>query len=268
MGFFQRIFGGGENKVRKQDVSPHSLTPWNDVRINRTVVIDGDSPRTVYVYDSGPLSNVNAGQIIEMDAFRGDAAMRSVHTGTFSSTDDRSDTCLMYDGQAVGFVSLPLGEVRKAADTGLALKIRCRVEGMLAGYSGVKEVVAFLPQRVYASDIIDQDNALKAGVPANAESVEYHEYDEADYQDLLPRDEWEFMGARLQYLPVPEGSRAKPHVAVVSDEGMMISRVTARNSYYKDLVTAMDAATNFYVSARRWTRHDGQPAYRIVVRYW
>ena len=252
-----------QQQQQKQEVA--DLHPWALPSPTYEVVMVGDRERKVYTYDSRPLAAVKSGQSIVLEAFRGDAAMTSVHTGYYSDNFNSDDTLMMYNGQPIGFMSIPKDKVFTAAQLGYALKVNAVCRGMLEGYKGVKEIVALAPNRIYLYDWIPgapDDRPLRD----RDEYFSFNEYDEEDFKNIAIKDEWVFQDARIEMIPTPKGSSAKPHIGIYSSDGMQVSEVAAKNNYYNGLIDFMGKYKGFTVKATRQKSaiNDGS-YYRIEI---
>lgn len=271
MGFFSSLIkavGAASKQEAKPKAAPTcKLRPWRVPAVKMTHTLVGDTERDVYIYDGRPLSSVRKGSAFELEVFRGDATMRSIYTGREDGTDSYR-VCMLYDGEPVGFVSMSLEEVRKAADSGIALRARAKCHGMVEGYKGVKDIRVTIPRKLFAEDVIADMRAMEAGAPADHGVYGYNEYDEDDFRGLAARNAWEIPSARVELIPTPKGSSAKPHVGVYMEDGTLVSEVAAKDCCYKDLVEIADGYSHYYVIARRWAKDDGSAAYHIRILYW
>ena len=94
----------------------------------------------------------------------------------------------------------------------------------------------------------------------------YNEYDEDDYANLATRYEWDFKNARIQMIPTPPKSTAKPHIGVYSSDGMLVSEVAAKNGYYNDLLKFMNNYGSYEVKAtRNVSEFNGQVFFKIEI---
>ena len=250
------------------------LSPWDIPRPRETVMLTGERERDAYIYDPSPLQGISFGEQVVFDLFPGDAVMSTQYDrGAYTQISDfdtrqNGNTCIMSNGRPVGFVTVPRSITEQAAMQGIALQVTGTVYGMLADYPGVPDVRVALPERVRLGDIVLEESMSSGVVPREHKVVEYNEYDSEDYAALVSRDFWEFQGARLELVPPPSGSKAKPKIAVLASDGTLISRVTGRNGYYKDMVKALENGTQFYVTAKKWVKEDGSIVYKIILRYW
>ena len=241
------------------------MSPWPIATPKYAVTINGQEERQIYSYDSSPLKGVRKGQVVTVELFRGDGAMVSTCTGYYADTKDRHDCIVLYEGRPIGFIAFPVEKLRRAAEMGYAIMLSAKCYGPLEGYPGIKEMRALVPHRFYLVDWIpgaEDDRPLRE----RENYFHYNEYDEADFRNLITKYEWDFEDARLEMIPTPAKSSAKPHIGVYSKEGMLISEVTARNSCYKKLIEFMEQYDSFRVVAKRVTSEiDGTLWYSIEI---
>lgn len=246
---------GGPTKQPARQAAPpepgvHNLVPWPVAMPKYEVVISGDTERQIYSYDSRPLKGVRKGQVVTVELFRGEGFMTSTDTGYCHDMSEFDDCMVLYEGSPIGFVRFPIDKLRQAAELGYAIKMSAKCYGMLEGYHGIKEMKALLPNRFYLYDWIpgvEDDRPLYE----HENYFYYNEYDEEDYANLTTRYKWEFRDAKIQMIPTPPKSSAKPHIGVYSSDGMLVSEVSARNGCYKDLLKFMESYSSFDVFASR-----------------
>lgn len=268
MGMFGNLMKAVKNGGKKQTPAVksqcfHQLRPWPISTPKYEVVISGDSERTIYGYDSTPLGNVGSGQIVTVELFRGDGFMTSTATGYRKETGDL-DCIALYDGAPIGFMTFPADKLKQSAELGYAVKAKAKCHGMLEGYVGIKSMTALVPDRFYLHDWIpgaEDDRPMR-----DREYVfHYNEYDAEDYANLATRNKWTFKGARIEMIPTPPKSSAKPHIGVYSHDGMLLSEVAAKNSYYSNLLKFMESYKSFEVKAVRKEGDDGMAYYSIDI---
>ena len=156
MGFFKtaaKVVSGTVKEYRKENASEY-YQPWDVPKPTRSVVVKGSHEKPLFTYDSEPLKGVRKGQIVRVTVFPGDAAMTS-KTGTRWSTDD-GDMLILYDDKPIGFAGVPRDVVMKAAKAGCKLRFEAKCYGMLAGYSGVKEMRILLPSKYPMGKILSK----------------------------------------------------------------------------------------------------------------
>ena len=214
------------------------------------IVVSGDRERDIFSYDSGPLKGVRKGQVVTVELFRGEGSMTSTDTGYCHDMKEFNDCIVLYEGLPIGFIKFPVDKLKRAAELGYAIKINAKCYGMLEGYNGIKKMAALVPEYFYLHDWIpgvEDDRPIWK----RENYFKYNEYDEEDYANLTSRYEWEFKDARIQMIPTPPKSTAKPHIGVYSSDGMLISEVAAKNGYYGKLIEYMESYSSFDVFATR-----------------
>jgi hypothetical protein len=237
---------------------------WNIPEPMHEVIVSGDHERTIYTYSSEPLRKIRKGQIVTVEAFRGDAVMTSTETGTRWDTRTDGDTVILYNGIPFGFSSIPKEKVMEAAKLGYALKFKSKCYGMLEGYKGVKEMRLIAPQRIFLKDWIPSAPEDRP-ISMRENGFVYNEYDPDDFKAISVRDSWFFADATLAIIPTPKGSKAKPHIGVFANDGTQISEVAAINQYYNKLLDFMQRYTKYNVSAYRCALNDGRAYYHIEI---
>ena len=228
----------------------HQLKPWPLATPKYEVVISGDKERDIYSYDSRPLKGIRKGQVITVELFRGEGFMTSTDTGYCHDMQEFNDCIVLYEGSPIGFITFPIDKLKRSAELGYAIKLNAMCYGMLEGYNGIKRMAALVPQRFYLHDWIpgaEDDRPISE----HENYFSYNEHDEEDYANLTSRYEWDFKNARLQLIPTPPKSSAKPHIGVYSSDGMLISEVAAKNGYYKELLKFMENYNSYDVKATR-----------------
>lgn len=254
----------GKSTTSLSNQRPYNLKPWDILAPEHEIVFPLEFERKVYVYDSGPVSRLRMGEQIILEAFRGDGSMKSVHTGTMRTNGEFDDTIMLYNGVPIGFAEIPREKVKAAAKMGYALKFHGACCGFVPGYNGVKNIVISCPRRIYLYDCIP---GAKDDRPLSMrdDAIVYNEYDEEDYINLVTRDKWTFRGAKMEIVPPPPKSQAKPHVRLVSSRGVKISEVAAKNHYYGQMVHLAETFRKFDVKATRRITDDGRAYYHIEV---
>lgn len=240
------------------------MAPWPLPAPKYEVILRGDYERAVYTYDSRPFLNMRDDQQFLLELFRGEGGITSVHTGYYKDTVSSGDTLVLYEGRPIGFTSIPKDKVYQAASMGYTLKIPAICRGWLEGYSGVKEIKALTPQRVYLVEWI-RGAADDRPLWNRDDYFSYNERDGSDFANLVSKPLWVFPNAKISIIPTPKGSSAKPHIGLYSSDGMQFSEVYARNGYYKDLLEFSNRFDAFDVRATRQISEDESIYYKIEI---
>ena len=243
---FKEGYNGRSDNVPQNG---HVIKPWG-YQLKGYLDVGGNHERTVYVYDGRPLANVQIGQTIPIETYCGDCRMRSIYTGAEWDSTEMGDAVVMYKDQIIGFTTIPREKVLEAAKLGYAFRFKAKCIGMLEGYDGIKEIKAITPSPFYLHGLVpgaEDDRPLRD----REYYFYYNEYDEEDYANIAIRDEWAFPNAKIEMIPTPPKSSAKPHIGVYSSDGMLISEVAAKNGYYSSLIEFMNSYSNFSVKATR-----------------
>lgn len=294
MGFFSKLFGLSSQastktpepaapsqpavaatRTKTKKIGPHKLTFWPDFVEKDSLELPLGELLPIYVYDSSSLGWRAKGDKIKLEVLLGDAKLKSKANGAIVDTVESNAMCFLYKGKPIGVKFNSRFTAEAAYERGIKLFVQGEVGGKLRNYPGITEVFVNMPRSW--GDQIDaiKEAAFKAdakakGIGEGAELIAYNEWDPEDYEELLSREEWEFEDVQLAYLPVPKGSKAKPHITLTSKQGILISRVTARNWGYHPLAEAMERHTNFYATAQRRgsVSGDGHMGYHIKLWCW
>ena len=245
------------------------MRPWNCPQHAEIIELNGDYENIIYTYNSEPLKGVRKGQTIEVDVYRGDAVLCSQHSCTIADSEEWEDTVIMYNNEPFGFSSFPRDKVLEAAQMGYAFRMKAKCYGMLEDYPGVKEMKLLAPNPFYLYGLIPgaPDDRPKRVVEAESdEYFSYNEYDAEDFKNIATKDKWVFFDAKIEIIPTPKGSSAKPHIGVYSSDGMLISEVAAKNGYYGKMIDYMNKYETFTVKAtRRASSVDDSAFYKIEI---
>ncbi|WP_141670169.1 hypothetical protein [Actinobaculum suis] len=256
MGFFSWLFSlfrreesflrpeTSQRGASSRSYRDHTLYPLTSEPVTTRITLPADKEvyeDQVYVYDSSSYQHVPTGDMNELTVYAGDAKMTSTATGTVWDTRSSHGMCLLHRGFPIGFIHvLPRNTIRSARRAGIEIKVQARIEGNLPGYPGIRHVTVFRPK---SNQVIENYvEATRNGVPETASYIEYFENNEDDYAELRPRKHWYFKGVTFNYLPVPEGSKAKPTIELRSAAGQLICRLNGRNRVYADVVEAERAS--------------------------
>ena len=280
MGLFDLLFG---SKAKKTGASAKTSTPtqkqaaqdsfsaWQGIpECEREYRFDGEKERKVIVYNGAPVSSLSAGTEIALTPYLGEGVMYSRFSDWSVNTKDCFDTIMCYKGTPIGFCSIPRGEVKTLARKGIRVSFSAKCLGDLEGYSGIKEIVLYAPAKIYADDVLGEISCYEHGATEKPQVLQYNEYDEEDYIELASKKRWQFPSAKIEFIPTPKGSSAKPHILLTSKRGKKISEVTARNSYYAELAELVRDDLAYLIQATRIDRdEEDRPAfYHICVFYW
>lgn len=110
MRFFKWLSGGRSTEI---DPSLHKLYPWKPIEDPQTVRLPAEEVREAYIYDARPFRSIKKGEAITLDLFPGRAKLTSTASGTTTTTSDFGNSCLMYEDHPVGFVSVPISELKR-----------------------------------------------------------------------------------------------------------------------------------------------------------
>lgn len=255
-----------ERDARAQARRTDSFESWG-ITTERVFDFSGECERKVVVYDGEPLAGLREGEVFELRPFLGDAKMFSRFSDYVHSTKD-GDVALMYQGTPVGFCSLPVKEVKALAKKGVSISVKGVCNGDLAGYKGIKDIVAMTKfDRLFANDVLELIAIGDLGAPEYCPVLDYNEYDEDDFMEIATRKYWLFKDARLEIVQ-PERKTAKPRVVIMSGK-KMVSKVEPKNkTYYDEMMAIAESGEKVVVSATRCEGSGDKSYYHISVYHW
>lgn len=262
MGLFSKLFKSGANS------SGHELLPWPGAPAVNDLVLPGGFTRTLYVYDDSPYQSATEGDTIYVEFFPGEAVLCSKASGATVDTRQENAVCYLHRGQPVGVTFSSNADLKLAHEKGIRLFAKASVGKPLAAHGGVRALTLHLPEGPNAARKMIQNYEFYQQVPQDAERISFNEWDEEDFAELADREHWAFKNVRLEYLPVPAGSSAKPHILASSEGGTKIFRLTARNSPYRPIAAALESSENFAVLADRRIAGNGMTGYEITLLHW
>ncbi|OHO30405.1 hypothetical protein HMPREF2656_00170 [Corynebacterium sp. HMSC034B08] len=273
MGFLARLFKGKtESKnldVRKQPtpLKQPALNPWPTTSLDKTLELPGGFDRVLYVYDDAPFSNAQRGDVIKIEFFPGEARLCNKKTG--SEVDTRADqaTCLLHNGKPVGVIFDDKEDVKLAYNKGIRIFATATVGARLREHGNVRALTLHLPSGRRTTRQLIELHEVNSRIPSNAQRIQFNEWDEDDFRDISHKPRWIFENVTLSFLPVPKGSSAKPHIQASAD-GLKLFRLTARNSAYREVVTAISSNDSFIVLAERRQPREGLVGYQITLICW
>ena len=262
MGFFSNLFKSGAKKTG------HVLQPWSGTPAVNDLVLPGGFTRTLYVYDDSPFQSASEGDSIYVEFFPGEAVLRSKKSGATVDTRQENAVCYLHRGQPVGVTFSSNADLKLAHGKGIRLIAKAIVGKPLADHGGIRGLTLHLPEGYDTTRKMIQSYEFYQQVPQEAERISFNEWDEEDFAQLSDRERWAFKNVRLDYLPVPAGSSAKPHIQASSEDGTKIFRLTARNNAYRPIAAALESSENFAVLADRRIASNGISGYEITLMHW
>ena len=243
-----------------------TFTPWG-FETNRVYDFSGDYERNVIVYDGVPFSHLNRGDEFDLTPFLGDGVMFSRFSDYRHSTRDSNDCILMYNGCPIGFCSIPPKEIKTLAKKGIAIKFKGVCLGDLEGYEGIKNIVAKTKSWLFANNVLESIKIEELGAPCNCPTLDYNEYDEADYAEIATRNYWFFENAILEVIQ-PERKDVKPKVIIRSGK-KQVSKIEAKNrTYYNEVMDIAKCNEKIAVAAKRCSGADDKDFYHITIYHW
>lgn len=225
MGFFSNLFGG--NHQSKQETPKSSQTKSGGEQRARSadpVAIKGDQERTVYVYHGAPLIKVPVGEEIWLEVIPRDVKMKSDLTGTVANS--KEGTPLAYNGRPVGFLSYVDTTISTLVRRGHPVTICATRTGTYA--PGFPSIVALMPSFSEMRCYVDaKEKAKKEG------KIIVYNVGDSGYKGSLLSQGKVSTYVTVTLIPTPEGSSAKPRIALIDDNGNTLDEFGARNSRYK-----------------------------------
>lgn len=293
MGFFSKLFKrtssrkpetahptnqphqtGTANSSKKRN-RDQRVSTWPGFNRKATLVLDSEDLCGIYVYYPSVLEHLKEGDEVTLEVLLGDTQLESTVTGGIVETLETDAMCFLYEGKPVGVLFDARDTSKTAYDEGVELFVKAEIGAPSELYPEMNQVLVHMPfsmlDRLHAIETASFEADARAnGVSEDAELIEFNEWDAEDYAELIDQPLWEFNDVEFAYLPVPKGSKAKPHITLKSVDGIFISRITARNRIYRSLARAIDEYTNFYVIAQRYGQidGDGKVGYHIYLWCW
>ena len=200
---------------------------WYGVPPDRIVDISTNYGRTLYSYEHAIFDSMADGQEITM----------YVLPYEFSTTDGNAwENGLVFTAGSdcppmAAASDVTYGLIRKAMETkGVVLSVIARRNGTYDG--------------IHADMELKWDNTTKDRVAAliyfddiDAESVKI--YLKCDSLPSSLTHDWSNANASIRRLPVPDGSKAKPHI-MISIDGVDVNELSAHNPAYGDIANLPD----------------------------
>lgn len=293
MGFFSKLFkrtssrtpetieptsqpykAGGASSSKKRDRGQRVST-WPDFNRKSTLVWDSEDLCSIYVYYPSVLEHLKEGDEITLEILLGDTQLESTVTGGIVDTVETDAMCFLFEGKPIGVLFDARDFSKMAFDEGVELFVKAVIGEPSELYPEINQVLVRMPStflgRIHTIERASFEADARAnGVSEDAELIEFNEWDEEDYAELIDQPLWEFNDVEFAYLPVPKGSKAKPHITLTSVDGIFICRITARNPIYRSLARAISEYSNFHVIAQRYGRidGDGKVGYHIYLWCW
>lgn len=271
MGFFARLFGKKQTseKPAKQSVRGNArLAPWPQKPLDKTLELPDESGFTLYVYDDSAFSSAKYGDDIQVEFFAGEAYLKSKKSGSEIDTRESDAVCLLHRGHPVGVIFFGKEHAKFAYTNGIRLLANATVGEELPEHGNIRGLTIHLPDSWTKTRRLIENYELNKRIPGTAQTILFNEWDEDDHEQLRDRAKWVFEDANLEYLPVPKGSSAKPHIIATSTDGRKIFRLTARNSVYREVASAMESSSNYVILAERHESYEGLVGYRIQLAHW
>ena len=277
MGLLEKLFRKQPiNEINSRSGSSpavYDLEPWKRIPADLEVIqVDNSiydylNAKNVYVYNADIVRDLRKGQKIVLTPYLGEGNIYSTVTGTKYSSKENCQTFLQYNGSVIGVARINKSDIKALAKMGIALNFQGECLGDLKGYNGVKNIVVYAPEHLYFYDFFIASLQQKG---ICVKEFDYNEYDEDDYAALTSKKYWEFPDAVIKILPVPKGSKAKPHILLESNSGRKISEVTGKNaSYYNELRQIAESNVKVFIYARRFYLEEKDiDAYHIHISYY
>ncbi len=222
-----------------------------------TITLEGTHNVQVYTYDGTPFKGMKVGDWFYADVLPGDCILDGPGASEpFDTSGDPYACALCANGVPFGFANLK--NVKQIAQAGFAVRVRVEKSGMYS--RKLPDLVAFVPSRKVVSKWWTMQQSSPYVIPFDCDSLEEKVAEDQVLAFMIKKSElagyfggfgtlvhsftvradiWT-VGTRsgerviVHFLPVPDGSHAKPHVAIETEDGS-IFEVSARTSYYDDL---------------------------------
>ena len=201
---------------------------------------EGDNDGFIYTFDARPLGKLRKGQKVRMVLVRGDYDMYDIYSDEIvvSRQYENTNCCLTYNGYAIGCLTGMRTYIQKLVDKYGAVSVLVRYDGPNK-HHGVPEFWALLPDRQWFME--------ELGIKETHAGWRNHKNEDPNAVTLrIYNDEWPYElqngehELKLNVLPTPKGSKAKPHIEVMID-GVVCSEITAKHGCYKALESLVGA---------------------------
>lgn len=150
MGFISKTLKAMQQKDRQ--AAPltagcmSNIQMWNVPPTQRVDLIVGDKIAKVYIYDAGPLYNIDP-EGFRLTVAYCDGILTSQYTGTVSDTARNGFVVVMYNQLPVGTVAINRELVMQAARQGIALDVFAYADGWINyGSQQIRDIKAKVPR--------------------------------------------------------------------------------------------------------------------------
>lgn len=244
--FLKRIKFGDVEKLKKNYSKPKNEIKTNKEvkntqikadsykkRFNKTINIDGDYETQIYTYLGVIFKGIKKEEEFYVDVVPNDVELHSRSTGTTTRTDGFT-TAVSYKGRVFGTLSTDLNFLKEVAHAGFTFKLKVKKIGMYS--AGLPELKAETIHPRYLKDWWNNQKISKEEVPLPPNHIDeiYLNVNNPSIFNGRATGKWEPIKIETSLLPVPSGSKAKPHILIKSNNAE-IYEMSARDSSYKTL---------------------------------
>lgn len=228
---------------------------------SRTETVDGSYIGKVYVYDPKPALKMREGRETLLQVCRRNVKLKSALTRNTWSSGIDSGFAVEYKGRPFGVVFNDIAErhVRALFSAGAqTINLHAIREGWYQ--RGIPEVAVLLPtldearRKEQGNDALDdyslrEQLGIAALMPDTAFNISQTNW--LAGPSLVPEEGYALFSADVAYSPVPEDSKAKPHIRI-SDHAThaVIADISARSADYGMANIVVDKHVRLLVSKR------------------
>ncbi len=287
MGLLKALFGKKPKEEPAKQQKPTKKKHLGEL------VLEGDEERRVYTYDVSPLKGISEGQAFYAEAVARRVRLRSPYSGEIWDTSE-GGVAYAVKGAVFGASNTLDETIKGLMRDGFTVKVKMKHVG--AYDSRVPEIVMLVPESNEVFEWRDACKRLGRAVPfedrhspeaeaAAEKERERFKLERAMRTELpdgtdgvviwLEKDKWGGAKPRkgvakidlcTEWVPVPEGSKAKPHIAIVED-GKPVAEINARNGCYKFLAAHVGEKPIASTCERYKREAPGDYAWRVAIAY-
>lgn len=276
--------GSGQSPAASHMAKPKPA-PKRYVPTSESVILEGKTSHTVYIYYAKPLSSIKKGGEFYADVVTKPVKLVSPTGSVWDTTDD--GLAFSYKGKVFGASASYAETFKKLESMGIHVKVKMKHMGKYDKY--VPKIIMMLPDmndvwdwihlREFTNEKVSFQNAPQR--KDLIEAIKEHKKLERAFGAVLPnyvdgfiinRDGFEPVDANpagpstgLWLMPVPDGSRAKPHIALNID-GKTMEELAAKNTEYEKAAKLVGCEV-YRAFRREKQRDDGTKYHQLVMLF-
>lgn len=236
MGLISKILNIFKPNNLVQESQENSQPIIHRVQYSHTaeINIDGHYETQIYTYLGVIFKGIKKGEEFYVDVIPDDITIHSKSTGTSTSTDGFT-TAVSYNGKPFGTLGYDLNFLKEVRKAGFAFRLKVKKTGMYS--AGIPELKAETIFPRYLREWWDKQKYLQEDIPLppnNLAEIDIN-INDVDKNNYEINEEWSDISITTSLLPVPEKSKAKPHILIESN-GIKLSEMSAHSTFYKTLI--------------------------------